>query len=186
MQNNTWKLKDVVLLALLSFLFGGILILTSNLWAVLELSLGSIGYAPFANEILFGFWTMPAPVIGMILRKKGSFVLGEVFSALAEFLYGVFLGPEVIISGVLQGLGSEVGFIVTKYQRFDTLPLIYGAIGTTVFSFVYEFFKFGYSSYGLGLVIVLFVVRFISVLLTNVVLVNAILNLYHRMRLQGK
>lgn len=54
-------------------------------------------------------------------------------------LYGSYFGPGVLVSGFIQGLGTELGFIATKYKRFDTVALIYGAIGTSVLSFGYEF-----------------------------------------------
>ena len=42
---------------------------------------------------------------------SGSAVLAEVLAALAEMLYGSYFGPSVLISGVIQGLGSESGFL---------------------------------------------------------------------------
>ncbi len=51
------------------------------------------------------------------------------------------------------GLGTEANFFVTKYERYDTTTLVYGAIGTTVFSFAFEFFEFGYGTYSLGFVV---------------------------------
>ena len=41
------------------------------------------------------------------------------------------IGAGVLLSGLIQGLGTEAGFFVTKYER-DTTTLVYGAIGTTV------------------------------------------------------
>ena len=175
-----WTLQDVVLLALIAFLFGGVFMGAGFLYALLSAALTPLGYAPFANELLFGLWTMAAPMAALLIPKKGSSILGEVLAALAEMLYGSYFGPGVLISGFLQGLGTELGFFATKYQRFDKLPLILGAIGTTVISFVYEFFKFGYGTYGVGMVLALFFTRLLSVLFFGVVLVSLVMGSYKR------
>lgn len=179
---SKWTLQDVVLLAFLAFLFGGVFMGTGFLYAILSTSLTPLGLAPFANEILFGMWTMAAPVAGMLIPKKGSSTFGEVLSALAEMLYGSYFGPGVLVSGFIQGLGTELGFIVTKYKRFDTVALIYGAIGTSVLSFGYEFFKFGYGTFGIGMILSLFAVRLLSVLLFGVVMVSLIMKSYNRVQ----
>lgn len=151
------------------------------LYAVLVSLLTPFGLTPFANEILFGMWTIAAPVAGMLIPKVGSALLGEVFAALAEMLYGSYFGAGVLLSGLIQGLGTEAGFFVTKYERYDT----YGAIGTTVFSFAFEFFKFGYATYGLGFVVALFLVRLISVTFFGVFLTKQIVSLFNRVQAKG-
>jgi len=175
-----WTLKQVVLLALLAFLFGAVFMGAGFLYALLSAVLTPLGLSPFANEILFGLWTMAAPMAGILIPKKGSSILGEMLAALAEMLYGSYFGPGVLVSGFFQGLGTELGFMVTKYQRYDVVPLFYGAIGTTVLSFVYEYFKFGYGVYSIGMITSLFLVRFLSVSFFGVVVVSMVMKLYRR------
>ena len=100
-------------------------------------------------------------------------------------LYGSYFGAGVLLSGLIQGLGTEAGFFVTKYERYDTTTLVYGAIGTTVFSFAFEFFKFGYATYGLGFVVALFLVRLISVIFFGVFLTKQIVSLFNRGQAKG-
>ncbi|MCH4167853.1 MAG: ECF transporter S component [Streptococcaceae bacterium] len=176
-----WMLQDVVLLGLIAFLFGGVFMIAGYLYVALEAFLTPFGLSPFANEILFGMWTMAAPVAGILIPKKGSSTLGELLAALAEMLYGSYFGPAVLISGLVQGLGTEFGFFITKYKRFDKVALFYAAIGTTVFSFIYEYFRM-YTAYDFGMVIALFCVRFISVLFFGVVLVSTIMKLYQKVQ----
>ena len=145
---------------------------------VIECCAVPLGLSPFANELLFGMWTMVAPIAAMLIPRAGSAVLAEVLAALAEMLYGSYFGPSVLISGVIQGLGSESGFFVTRYKRYDTLTLFYSAIGTTIFSYVYEYFKFGYGNYGLGMNIALISVRFVSICFFGIFLTKVILRMY--------
>ena len=177
-----WSTKDIIIIALIGFLFGGIFLATSLVYVPLKATLGAIGYAPFANSILFGLWVMAGPVAAALIQKPGSATLGEVLGALAEMLYGSFFGAAVLISGLVQGLGSEVGFLVTKYKRYDSKSLFLSAIGITVFSFVYEYFKLGYEAYSTGMIIALFAVRFISVVVFGVICVKLILNIVNKVQ----
>lgn len=173
-----WKLSEIVLLGFLAFLFGAVFMLAGYLYTGLEILLTPAGLSPFANEILFGMWTMAAPVAGILIQKPGSSILGEVFASVAEMLYGSYFGAGVILSGLLQGSGTELGFLLTRYKRYDTISLIYGALGTTIISFFYEFFKFGYGSYGIIMVVSLLIVRFLSVMFFGVILVKQTMKLY--------
>ena len=160
-----WSLKDVILMALLAFLFGGVFMGAGFLYVALEVALTPGGYQPFANEILFGLWTMAAPMIGVL-----------------EMLMGSHFGVGVLVSGFIQGLGTEVGFFATGYKRYDTFSLTLGAIGTVVFSFIYEYFKLGYGAYSLGFLVALIVVRFISVFVFGVVFVKIVMNLLEKVK----
>lgn len=175
-----WSLRDVILLALLAILFGGIFVGSSFLYNILSAVLAPIGLEPFANEILFGLWCMAAPMAAMLLRKPGSATIGELLAALAEVLYGSQFGMSTLISGFIQGFGSELGFAATRYKRYDWLSLTYSAIGTTLLSFTYEYFKIGYYAFKPGFVLALFVVRFLSVFFFCAVLVKIIMNLYNK------
>ena len=150
-----WSTKDIIILALIGFLFGGIFLAAGWVYAALEAALTPLGYEPFANSILFGLWVMAAPV------------------------------AAVLVSGLVQGLGSEFGFFITKYKRYDSKSLFLSAIGITVFSFVYEYFKLGYEAYSTGMIIALFVVRFISVVVFGVICVKLILNIVNKVQNSG-
>ena len=119
---------------------------------------------------------------GDVVRRPGSAVLGEVLAALAEMLYGSYFGPGVLVSGLLQGAGTELGFLAGRYRCYDSWHLLIGAVGTTVLSFLYEFFKFGYGVLGVGMVVSLLIVRLLSVIFFGVILVQAIMKLYDKVQ----
>ena len=87
---------------------------------------------------------------------------------------------------MVQGLGSELGFIVTKNRYESWLSLTASSIGITLVSFVYEYIKLGYYAFSLPFVLSLFVVRFISVFFFCTILVRAIVKLYHQFAAGGK
>ena len=175
-----WSLRDVILLALLAILFGGIFVGSGFLYNILTAILAPAGLEPFANEVLFGLWCMAAPMSAMLIRKAGSATIGEALAALAEVLYGSQFGMSTLISGLIQGFGSELGFAATLYKCYDWLALTYSAIGTTFLSFAYEYFKIGYYAFKPEFVLALFVVRFLSVFFFCAVLVKIIMNLYDK------
>lgn len=180
-----WSTKDIIILALIGFLFGGIFLAAGWIYAVLETALTPLGYAPFANSILFGLWVMAAPVAAVLIKKPGSATLGEVLGALAEMLYGSFFGAAVLVSGLVQGLGSEFGFFITKYKRYDSKSLFLSAIGITLFSFAYKYFQAGYEAFSVGMILAILIVQFISVFFFGVVCVKIILNIVNKVQNSG-
>ena len=107
-------------------------------------------------------------------------------AALAEVLYGSQFGLGALLSGLVQGLGSEFGFLVTKNRYESWLSLTANSIGITLVSFVYEYIKLGYYAFSLPFVLSLLVVRFISVFFFCAILVRAIVKLYHQFAAGGK
>jgi len=181
-----WQLKDVILLAFLSIFFGGVFVGSGYLFDILTLILAPLGLQAFANEILFGLWCMAAPIAAIFVPRVGSATIGEVLAALAEVLYGSQFGLGALLSGLVQGLGSEFGFLVTKNRYESWLSLTANSIGITLFSFVYEYIKLGYYAFSLPFVLSLLVVRFISVFFFCTILVRAIVKLYHQFATGGK
>ncbi|CMW67914.1 cobalt ABC transporter permease [Streptococcus pneumoniae] len=180
-----WQLKDVILLAFLSIFFGGVFVGSGYVYNILSLLLTPLGLQAFANEILFGLWCMAAPIAAIFVPRVGSATIGEVLAALAEVLYGSQFGLGALLSGLVQGLGSEFGFIVTKNRYESWLSLTANSIGITLVSFVYEYIKLGYYAFSLPFVLSLLVVRFISVYFFCTILVRAIVKLYHQFATGG-
>ena len=179
-----WQLRDVILLAFLSIFFGGVFVGSGYLLDILTLILAPLGLQAFANEILFGLWCMAAPIAAIFVPRVGSATIGEVLAALAEVLYGSQFGLGALLSGLVQGLGSELGFIVTKNRYESWLSLTANSI--TLVSFVYEYIKLGYYAFSVPFVLSLLVVRFISVFFFCTILVRAIVKLYHQFAAGGK
>ena len=120
---------------------------------------------------------MAAPITAIFIPRIGSATIGEVLAALAEVLYGSQFGLGALLSGLVQGLGSEFGFLITKNRW---LSLTANSIGITLFSFVYEYIKLGYYAFSLPFVLSLLLVRFASVFFFCAILVRTTVKLYHQ------
>ncbi|MGH2195964.1 ECF transporter S component, partial [Enterococcus faecalis] len=75
-----------VLLAFLAFLFGGVFMGPGFVYALLNAALLPLGLSTFANELLFGMWTMLSRIAAMLVSRARGAVLAEVLAALAEML----------------------------------------------------------------------------------------------------
>lgn len=177
MTRKKLSLRDVILVALIAVIFGAIFVATDLIYAPLYVAIG-----PFANEVLFGLWIMAGPLSLYLIRIPGTAIIGEVLAALAEVFFGGTFGAAALISGLVQGVGSELGFAVYRYRQWGWLGLATASLGTTVTSFAYEMFKAGYVKMSLGMILALFCVRLLSTLFFGTVLVKGIVNLLARAR----
>lgn len=152
-----WKLKEVVLMSLLAVVFGIIYLAflhVGNIWSSL------IG--PIAYEWIFGVWFLVSIVAMAIIRKPGAAVIPEVMAAAIEVLLGNAVGPRLILAGLVQGLGAEAAFAVTRYRRFDLPVLILAGVLASVFSFGYGYLLGGFSALSPWYVLLMLGIRILS------------------------
>ncbi|AIY05556.1 hypothetical protein Plano_1591 [Planococcus sp. PAMC 21323] len=154
---KTWKLKEVVLMSLFAVVFGIVYLLfvhAANIWAAI------IG--PLAYEWMFGIWFIVSIICMYIIRKPGAAFLSETMAAAIEVLIGNAVGPRLILTGVVQGLGAEAAFALTGYKHFNILVLMLAGIGSAVFSFIYGYFVSGYAALDPSFVALMFTIRVLS------------------------
>ncbi|MFE5776659.1 ECF transporter S component [Brachybacterium sp. NPDC056505] len=97
---------------------------------------------PPSVGLLAGVWFLPALVAMLIVRRPGAAVLAEVIAAVLEMALGGQWGIGTVVSGLLQGGGVEIAFLVTAYRRF-TLPVaIAGGVLSGILEWVYERFSY--------------------------------------------
>ncbi|WP_430057561.1 ECF transporter S component [Paenibacillus alvei] len=157
MRNSQWKLRDIVVLSSLSVVFAVIYLLFLQIGNVLVGFMGPMGY-----EVIFGIWFIVSIIATYIIRKPGAAVISETVAGLVEVLIGNAVGPILIISALIQGLGAEAVFAATRYRNFSTKVLMLAGVGSAVFSFAWGYFRSGYAAYSLGLILAMLLVRCIS------------------------
>lgn len=87
-----------------------------------------------------GIWFLPAMLAALIVRRPGAALLAEIIAASVEPLLGGQWGLGTLVSGVLQGAGVELAFLLTAYRRF-TLPVaMLGGVLAAAAEWVYERF----------------------------------------------
>lgn len=157
-----WKLKDVILMAVLGTLFAAVYLAIFYAGLTLQTALTPAGLAPFGFEVIYGVWFMAATIAAYIIRKPGAALTTELLAAAVELLMGNSGGVILLLTGLIQGLGCELGFAVFKYKRYDLLSLTVSGIFASLFIFIYELFYLQYYLLSPALLISQILVRFIS------------------------
>lgn len=162
MQEQKWKLKDVILMAVLGTLFAGVYLAVFYAGLALQTALTPAGLAPFGFEIIYGVWFMAAVIAAYIIRKPGAALITEVLAAVVELLMGNAGGATLLLTGLIQGLGCELGFALFRYKRFDLFSMSVSGILAAMFIFIYELFYLQYYLLSPTLLAAQLLVRFIS------------------------
>ncbi|WP_226337983.1 ECF transporter S component [Arthrobacter sp. UM1] len=143
-----WRTVDIVIAALVA-VFGGVLFWAWNaLYGVI--SAGFAAYPP-AGGLVIGAWLIPGVLGALIVRRPGAAIFCEVLAAVGEALVGSVWGIAVLISGILQGIGAEIGIALFGYRRFGvSVAIISGAL-SGVFGTVNDAFISGsYAEWVIG------------------------------------
>lgn len=157
-----WKLKDILMIGIISVLFGVVYLGVTYLGGFVSglltpMGLTSLGYEPF-----YGIYFMAASFAAYVIRKPGAGLIAEILAAIIETLMGNFFGPIIILSGLVQGLGVEVIFAVFRYKKFNLKVMLLASAACSVFTLIYNIFISGYSQIAVPVLLLMLVVRLIS------------------------
>ena len=87
-------------------------------------------------------WLIAGVVGGLVVRRPGAALMCEVVAALVSMIPGTQWGFTTIISGILQGLGAEIGFAILGYGSYRLgAALLAGALSAPMEA-VYEWFVY--------------------------------------------
>lgn len=164
-KTNTWKLKDILMVAITAMLFGVVYLGAVYLGSYLTALLTPVGLGILGNEPVFGVWFMAAIFTSYVIQKPGVGVVAEMLAALLEVLMGNFYGPIIFVSGFIQGIGAEIGFGIFRYKTFTYATTTIAAAGCTVLSFLWTGLRYSYWNLDPKLVLAIFVIRLISSIL---------------------
>jgi energy-coupling factor transport system permease protein len=104
-----WRTVDIVVAAVLGVAFG-VVFWAWNLLAALAV--------PPVSGLLNGVYLMPGVVAGLLVRKPGAAVFASTLAAAVSILLGSPYGGIIVVYGLVQGIGGELGFLLTGYRRF--------------------------------------------------------------------
>ena len=159
------KLKDILMIAITSVLFGVVYLGAVYLGAALTSVLTPMGLGIFGYEPFYGIWFMAAVFTTYIIQKPGVGVIAEMLAALLEVLMGNMFGPIIFISGFIQGIGSEIGFAAFRYKEYSLKTTLLASAGATVLSFIWTGIRSQYWTLNPMIVLGILVVRFASTLI---------------------
>ncbi|NLA70422.1 MAG: hypothetical protein GX852_05220 [Clostridiales bacterium] len=162
------RTKEIVVAALVAAVIGVIYTVLDYFYMPMSAVLG-----PIFMEITFGIYLLSAFLPMYIVRKPGFAIYGAILTAVVNLLLGSPYGVQVILAGVLQAVGIEIGFALSKY-KVNAISMIVGPILASLLVFVRDYFVFGYSQVATSVLIGIVVVRVISALVIGGLLVCGI------------
>ncbi|MBN8234804.1 ECF transporter S component [Halobacillus kuroshimensis] len=154
---KNWKLKEIVVLSVLSVVFAVVYLAFLPVGKLLSGLFGPIGY-----DFIFGIWFIVSIIAAYILRRPGAAFLSETIAATIEVLLGNSSGPILILTGMVQGLGAESAFALTRYRSYHLSVLMLAGVMAAVFSFAWGYFQSGYAALSGGYVAAMLIVRMVS------------------------
>lgn len=174
-ENSThrFELRDVILMSCFGILFALIYLAVFNVGMAIAAALTTTGLGDFAFDMIYGVWFMAGTLAAYIIRKPGAGLVAEVLASVVELLMGNSGGITVVITGLIQGLGTELGFAMFRYKKWDLASLTIASVLSGVFIYGYELFYLQYYLLPIGMHIGHLVIRSVSAFVFSALIVKA-------------
>ncbi len=115
-----WRTRDIVVTAIIGVVFGVVF----QVWNLVAGATSGLFTAfPPAQNLLYGVWLMPAVLAPLIVRKPGAALFAELVAAGLSVFIGSQYGADAMLSGLVQGAGAELVFLVFRY-RVWSMPVL--------------------------------------------------------------
>ena len=141
-----WRTVDVVVAAVIAVAFGVVFWAWNALWAATAPAFTAL---PAAQYLISGVWLIPAVLGGFVIRKPGAALFCELLAAIVSALIGSQWGLDTVVSGVVQGAGAELVFLLYRYARWDWMVAALAGIASAAFAWVHDMIVY-YPDLGVG------------------------------------
>jgi energy-coupling factor transport system substrate-specific component len=121
------------------------------------------------NYAVAGIWVISAILIASIVRKPGIALAAALISALVESLFSHW-GLISLASGLAQGVGAELIFLIFLYKRWDFPVLALASMSSAALSYSVDYILYDYSHLSKNIVIIQFVSFMVSALFLSAML----------------
>lgn len=108
-----WRVVDIVVASVIAVACAVIFLLWNVGYEVPSTLLTPL--LPGVQGLLAGPWLIAGVLGGLIIRKPGAALYTELVAAVISALIGNQWGPLTIVSGIVQGLGAELIFLLFLY-----------------------------------------------------------------------
>lgn len=139
-----WELRDVILMASFGLIFAILYLAVFNVGMGISAALTGTGLGDFAFDIIYGVWFMAGTLAAYIIRKPGAGLIAELLASVIELLFGNSGGISVVITGLIQGAGTEAGFAAFRYKKWNFASMSLSAVLSGIFIYIYELFYLQY------------------------------------------
>ena len=132
------------MMAILGVLFAVVYMAVFYGGTAISVALTPLGLSAFGFELIYGVWFMAATIAAYIIRKPGAALITEVLASAIELLMGNSGGATVVLTGLIQGVGCELGFAVFRYRKYNLLSMALSGVFAAVCIFCYELYYLSY------------------------------------------
>lgn len=167
--NKKSKTKEIVVIAMVAAVIGVIFTLLDFAYMPLSTVLGQI-----FMEITFGIYMLSPALPMYLVRKPGAAIFGALVAAGVNLLLGSPYGIQLILAGVLEAVGIEIGYLVGRKYGGSMTNMVVGGILGALFVFGRDCVFFGSLGLGVKVVSGIIAVRVFSAIVITIVLVKLI------------
>lgn len=132
---SSWRTIDVMTTAVIGVVFGVAYWGWSSGYTAISAATPALGPA---LGLLGGPWLIAGVVGGLVIRRPGAALMAETLAAAVSGIIGTQWGAEVLLSGVLQGLGVELALALFVFRNFTVAVAMLGGVLAAAFEMLYE------------------------------------------------
>ena len=133
--STRWRTRDIVVTAVIAVAFAVVFWVWDTIWGPLDAVFVA---APWAKDLLYAVWLVPAVLAPLIVRKPGAALFAEMVAAGVSAILGSAWGPDVLLSGFVQGAAAELVFALTLYSNWSLPVLIVAAIASAAAAWIHD------------------------------------------------
>lgn len=164
------KTKEVVIIAMVAAVIGVIYTLLDYAYMPLSAVLGTV-----FMELTFGIYLLSASLPMYLVRKPGAAVFGALVTAGVNLLLGSPYGLQLVLAGVLQAIGMEIGYLIMGKYEGNMKNMVIGSILAACLVLCRDAFFWGSPMcYGAGIAAGVIIVRLLSAVVIGILLVKLI------------
>ena len=130
-----WRTRDILVTAIIGVVFGVVFVALNTAWSILAPASAA---APLGAFLIYGGWLVPAVLAPLIVRKPGAALFAELVAAGVSSLLVSPWGPDVLLSGFMQGLAAELVFALARYRNWALPVIALAAVASAAAAWVHD------------------------------------------------
>lgn len=143
-----WRVIDIIVASILAVACGFIFLIWNFVGGAWFEAMDAL--TPGLGGLVTGVWLIGGVIGALVIRKPGAALYVETLAACLSAALGSQWGFETIYSGLAQGLGVEIIFLIFAFRRFNLPMAILAGIGSALGAFILELFLTPNLSKSLG------------------------------------
>lgn len=143
-----WRVIDIIVASILAVACGFIFLIWNFVGGAWFEAMDAL--TPGLGGLVTGVWLIGGVIGALVIRKPGAALYVETLAACLSAALGSQWRFETIYSGLAQGLGVEIIFLIFAFRRFNLPTAILAGIGSALGAFILELFLTPNLSKSLG------------------------------------